>query len=411
MSAVKPPDIDELARLLPRRELSGERAQRMRRALLDAAVEAPPPWWKRTPWLLGGAAAAAAAIALIVVYVASNRAPAGETPSVAAPAPARGSGQAIAIAPSTVERQLLDGVTTFHATQPLQLTRGSAGISAPPGARFEVEVRDGKVSAIRVSAGSVIFAPSASHSPTRIVEGETWHLPAPPPEVPPSTPREPPAPARGAVGSSVAPGALTTLPAPKRAERVAPAERAERIAALQRPEGSAASKSATQPAASERPERAPVTEQPAASERTAPPTAPERATPPPPTPPQQPPAAPLEREFRDGLHTLVAGRARDAIAPLDRACKASVSPEDACYWSAVASLRAGDRARALTALTDVLARWPDSTHAGEARVALGWLLLERGDRAGARARFTAAADDRVPAVRAEARRGLAAAQR
>ncbi len=96
---------------------------------------------------------------------------------------------------------------------------------------------------------------------------------------------------------------------------------------------------------------------------------------------------------------------------LDRACgMPSTGQDDICYWAAIAWLRAGDRPQARRALTDVLTRWPGSTHAGEASVALGWLVLEAGDRDAARARFAAAVNDRMPGVRAAAARGLAAAQ-
>jgi TolA-binding protein len=121
-------------------------------------------------------------------------------------------------------------------------------------------------------------------------------------------------------------------------------------------------------------------------------------------------AAAAEQAFHDGLQALLVGQARAATGPLDRACGLpSTSQDDICYWAAVAWLRAGDRSRARQALSDVLARWPRSTHAGEASVALGWLLLDAGDRAAARNRFAAAVDDRMPGVRAEATRGLAAA--
>ena len=69
----------------------------------------------------------------------------------------------------------------------------------------------------------------------------------------------------------------------------------------------------------------------------------------------------------------------------------------------------GDPARARRGFDDFLVRFAGSTHAGEASVALGWLLLEAGEPAAARARFAAAARDPLPSVRAEARRGLAAA--
>jgi len=118
-----------------------------------------------------------------------------------------------------------------------------------------------------------------------------------------------------------------------------------------------------------------------------------------------------EQDFRDGLRTLLTGDPRGATAALDRACGApSSTQDDSCYWAAVAWLRGGDRMRARRAFTEMLTRWPGSTHAGEANVALGWLLLEIGDRSAARTHFAAAADDRVPSVRASAVRGLTASQ-
>lgn len=116
-------------------------------------------------------------------------------------------------------------------------------------------------------------------------------------------------------------------------------------------------------------------------------------------------------DFREGLQALMAGDARKAVVSLDRACATpSSSQMDICYWAAVAWSRTGDRVRARASFANVVARWPGSTHIGEANVALGWLLLDTGDRTAARARFAAAADDRMPRVRAEALRGLAAAQ-
>jgi len=138
---------------------------------------------------------------------------------------------------------------------------------------------------------------------------------------------------------------------------------------------------------------------------------PVQVAPPPEVPARAAPPPTGEQDFRDGLRALMAGNPQQAVAALDRACGISSSSQmDICYWAAVAWLRAGDRERARQGFAGVVARWPGSTHIGEANVALGWLLLEAGDRTAARARFAAAGDDRIPSVRAEALRGLAAAQ-
>lgn len=127
--------------------------------------------------------------------------------------------------------------------------------------------------------------------------------------------------------------------------------------------------------------------------------------------PSEPHAPAVEQDFQDGLRALLTGHPRDAVDPLARACAVSSSSQaDICYWAAVAQLRAGDRARARGAFTDVANRWPGSTHIGETNLALGRLLLEAGDRAAARTRFAAAAQDPMPDVRSEALRGLTASQ-
>jgi hypothetical protein len=80
--------------------------------------------------------------------------------------------------------------------------------------------------------------------------------------------------------------------------------------------------------------------------------------------------------------------------------------EDALYWRAVATARAGEARPAVTLLGDFLSRFPASSRRGEAATALGWLLLEAGDPSAARAAFERAAEDPSPTVRASARDGL-----
>lgn len=381
-------DVDALARRLPRREPRSERSAAMRRALLDAAQQ---PHASRTPrrqlrrWAIGlGFAAAAAACTLLVLRaveppgapgiastapaVPSNPPPRGSLPT-APPAPA-------SAAPAATELPA-EGVRTIAAAaRPLQLTRGDATITVPPGARFEVDVRDDQVKRITVVSGWVVVA--GAHTPTAVVvERQTWNLDAPPDAAPPAS-----APATTPATTAAAP---STAPAPPRSPPPPPSSpRASHIAPPKPPRAPAAAEAEQTAPAPAQPVPAPVSE--AASAATA-----------------------AERAFRDGLRALLAGDARRALEPLGRACAApTTSQEDACYWAALAQQRSGDRPGARQAFQELLTRWPASTHAGEASVALGWLLLDAGDRDAARARFAAAVNDRMPSVRAEAARGLAA---
>jgi hypothetical protein len=391
-------DVDALARRLPRQAPNPERLPAKRRALLDAA-RPQPRWWRGGPartWGIGlGAVAAAAACALIAWHTPGHQAVApGQSPAATTrvatdnprttaghPAPvAPASVASVAVAPvsdaaaSNAAIQLPEGLTSFDASHSLQLTRGGATITAPPGARFDVDVQGDQVKRVSVKVGWVVIA-SSHAAATMVVERQQW-TPPPPPAVPtPASPDRAPA--------------MPRLPGPG-SSAGAPA----------RPSSPRAASSTASPgrAASELPPASPPEPAAIPARRPASPAS---------------PAAPAaeEQDFHDGLRMLLAGEARAAVAPLDRACRISSSTQDdICYWAAVASQRSGDTVRARDGFGDVLARWPHSTHAGEANVALGWLLLDHGDRAGARARFAAAADDRMPTIRAEALRGLAAAR-
>ena len=76
------------------------------------------------------------------------------------------------------------------------------------------------------------------------------------------------------------------------------------------------------------------------------------------------------------------------------------------YWHAVALTRAGDGSGAERELTAFLDRFPRSSHGGEATVALGWMLFERGQTAFARTFFERAAHDPSRRVRESALEGL-----
>jgi hypothetical protein len=384
MTDPRPPqDVDALARRLPRREPSAERSAAMRFAVLDAAQgQSAPTRGPARGWWLGIAAAAATACVWLALrtqrpsqptaptaqraassavagtagapsapVAATPGAPAGATPS----APGV-DGRAAAPAEAAANERIPDGVTTFAAAHPLHLARGDATITAPPDAQFDVEVRHDEVKRVTVMAGWVVVAGSRTKT-TVVPMRTTWTPEAPAPQ-----------PTATAAVATVAP---TPPPRPPpSAERATPALRDARpfADAMTHSDGSAAGSAAPQRRAA-------------------------------------------EQDFRDGLRTLLTGDPRGATAALDRACGApSSSQDDSCYWAAVAWLRGGDRTRARRAFTEMLARWPGSTHVGEAHVALGWLLLEIGDCSAARMHFAAAADDRVPSVRASAVRGLTASQ-
>jgi TolA-binding protein len=83
------------------------------------------------------------------------------------------------------------------------------------------------------------------------------------------------------------------------------------------------------------------------------------------------PAAALD-EFRAGWEALRAGKHRAAITAFDRA-RDPVVAEDATYWAAIATERAGDRDAAVQRLQAFLAKFPESPHLEAAHRALGRL--------------------------------------
>ena len=83
-----------------------------------------------------------------------------------------------------------------------------------------------------------------------------------------------------------------------------------------------------------------------------------------------------------------------------------IEEDAALYWRAVAVDRAGDGAGARTLFAAFLDRFPSSSRAGDAAAALGGLLLDAGDRHGARLAFERAARNPSPQVRAAAQDGL-----
>ncbi|HVR63583.1 MAG TPA: tetratricopeptide repeat protein [Polyangia bacterium] len=98
--------------------------------------------------------------------------------------------------------------------------------------------------------------------------------------------------------------------------------------------------------------------------------------------------------------------AADAFGALERGSPGDATVEDALFWRGVAFARAGVKLQARAAVAAFVSRFPGSPRAGEASAQLGWLLLDAGDRVGARARFERAARDPSEAVRDSARSGL-----
>ncbi len=98
--------------------------------------------------------------------------------------------------------------------------------------------------------------------------------------------------------------------------------------------------------------------------------------------------------------------AAEEFAEVERLAHGRDIEEDALYWRAVAVERTGDSAGARTLFAAFLDRFPSSSRAGEAAAALGGLLLDAGDRQGARLAFERAARDPSPQVRASAQDGL-----
>ena len=374
-------DVDVLARRLPRHEPSSERSAAMRRAVLEAA-QASPPRWTATPAsrAIGLTIAAAAVCVLLAPLAFRSPGPVRSPEPTHAAEPTHAPAPARAPEPAAAPSDLLpEGVTAIEAARTVHVTRGGATITAPPGARFEVDVHGDRIKRVTVTAGWVVIA--GAHTATTVVaERQSWA-----PDGVMSA-----APARSAATGSPTAGSLRAAPPPAAPPRVAPSIPAPP------PHGAPpASRPAAPPARAELP-----TAKPALAREPSTAAAIDDHAP-----------AAAEQDFHDGLRALLAGQAAAATAPLDRACGAtSNSQGDVCYWAAVAWLRAGDRGHARRSLGDLLARWPDSTHAGEASIALGWLLLEGGDRVAARTRFAAAANDPSPNVRADAARGLAAAQ-
>lgn len=113
------------------------------------------------------------------------------------------------------------------------------------------------------------------------------------------------------------------------------------------------------------------------------------------------------RDFDAGWMALRSGDAERAASIFDEVVASDPLAEDARFWRGVALSRCGHAAESRQAFATFLEAFPRSSRRAEVAVMLGWLLIESGDRDGARARFATASDDSNERVRTSARRGLA----
>jgi TolA-binding protein len=124
--------------------------------------------------------------------------------------------------------------------------------------------------------------------------------------------------------------------------------------------------------------------------------------------------SPAELAFSEGCQALRSADYPRAATAMRRALEAgptSAVAEDARYWEAVALARQGSVAKARLAMEEFVRLLPGSPRAGEVSAMLGWLLLESREWSAAEQRFRAAENDRAPAVRESARKGLEIAAR
>jgi TolA-binding protein len=134
---------------------------------------------------------------------------------------------------------------------------------------------------------------------------------------------------------------------------------------------------------------------------------------PPPAPPKAAVAVSSPRAARASFDRawsrLREGRAREAassFAEVERLASDRGIKEDALYWRAVATARAGDPEAARRLFAEFLGRFPSASRRGEAATALGWLLLDAGEIDEAARAFDRGAKDRSPNVRESALEGL-----
>lgn len=383
-------NVADDVRLLPVVEPTPDHA-RLVRASLMAAATTPVVRARPRLWLFGfGAATALAAAAILVVVL---RAP---TPAYRGTIHAQAGAQYIRLGgvPDEIVR-LTHGTITVEVS-PLQTGERFRVITADGevevrGTAFDVSADADRLTAVRVLHGKVEVR--ASGAPAKaLVAGERWdmklalagqNIQSDPPETSDTLGAGEPS----SSAQTTAPNRMRSTPSNTAKPDAPNTPRATTSKTARIPASGTARTAATSSApAVISADQAPV--------RPAPPGAPKRA---------------IEILFEQGWAALAAGKPADAASAFERAATSAPNDplaEDAWFWHASALARGKSRSAA-AALAQFLARYPRSNRAGEASAMLGWIVIA-SDVDRAETLFTAAAKDRVPAVRASAEKGLAA---
>lgn len=374
---------------------SVERKEELRTMLLSKGARAAPSVPRRPRWLVATPLAAAAAFAFAIAgwAIGKDSAPASEParpPAVASGPPRRASVldhdharyMFASESPDEIIR-LVEGTLTLEVDplrrgERFRVITGDAEVEVR-GTAFDVTASADRLVAVRVIHGAVEVR--AGDAPPRLLEpGQSWRA----------------APVTVAAAPATATQATVT-DAPLSHDSLGEDAVASREATARR---------------SARPRLdAPLPEAPAGIE---PEPEPAPAPEPGPQAPLPPPPArsPAQQAFDEGFRAVRAGdfaAAAESFATVEQVGGEPRVAHDAAFWRSVALARAGRTAAAVDSFRAFLASRPDSPRAGEASAMLGWLLVERGERALAGREFRRALNDPSDRVRRSATLGMRAA--
>ncbi len=358
--------------------------------LRESLVASPPPTAKLPSRRYRGMVASFAAAAAVVLAVVAGDRLRTETPVPAIQVPVRGrllaqpgalylrvSSQPNEIVRVTEGRLTID-VSPLRAGERFRVIAGDAEVEVR-GTAFDVTVREDRLVAVRVHHGVVVVRPAGTVE-IELHANDVWHAPpreavAPPPRVPVVPTRSANSPHRPSPASQV--GMRTKhIVARKRIARTTPPTPAKNPAAT----GDQHTQSGDAGAA-----------------------------------PRAMGTLSGPQGFYEAGWAALRRRSYSAAANSFRQAIALSSDqrmrEDARYWRGVALARAKRTGPAVHQLSEFLAKHPGSTRIGQARVMLGWLLLDRGNPAAADEQFRSALADPDSRVRASAKAGVNASRR